>query len=56
MDSSSCIAVIAGMLIGEQTKTGAPWLNIVKAELGSIIFVILFAIIVEAIVKILKGK
>jgi len=56
VDNLGYIAIIAGMLIGERTKTGAPWLSIVKAELGSIIFIILIAIIVEAILKIHKGK
>lgn len=44
------------MVIGERVKTGAPWLSIVKAELGSIIFIILIAIIVEVILKIHRDK
>ncbi len=48
------IIIICGIIIGEKIKSGAPWINIVRSESMSILFVIMTAVIVELVLRVIK--
>lgn len=52
----SIIAIILSGLIDEKIRTGAEWINILKAQFPHILFIIIFAIIINAIIKFIKSE
>ncbi len=46
------ITIIGGIIVGEKIKSGAPWINIIRSELSSIILIIIIAVIVELVLRI----
>ncbi|MEY8355465.1 hypothetical protein AALB39_19190 [Lachnospiraceae bacterium 54-53] len=54
MNNLGYIVIIGGILLGEKTRTGAAWGNIIKSCSWEILLIIVVGVFTEIIMRILK--